>query len=67
MENEHNPMARYVDVFAPDPDAFGGTGEPAKINWSAIGSVAPERARLFAQAVIDACNKADELNSKTAA
>lgn len=61
---DRNPMARYVQVYAPDPGAWGGAGEPAKVNWSAIGSVPPWQARQFAAAIIDAADEADRMNAE---
>jgi len=58
-----NPMTRLVTVFPPRPEAFGGSGKPAEINWSAIGSVTPADARLFAAALIDAADKAEAMNA----
>jgi hypothetical protein len=36
----------------------------AEVNWPAIGSVVPERARAFAEALLKAADIAEELNAK---
>ena len=44
------------------PRTLFGELEPAKINWSALGSVTPEFANRFAEAMAYAVKTANDLN-----
>ena len=46
-------------------ERFDGTTAPATVNWASVGSVDTKFAREFAQALLDACDKLDLVNSIT--
>ena len=54
-------MSKFVEVFQQTP--WGGKKPlPAGVNWQAMGTVTPAKARQFAAAIIAAADQADEMN-----
>jgi hypothetical protein len=54
----------FITVFHPEYSRYeGNEASPARINWSAIGSVSTETANLFIEALTQAVKLCDELNA----
>ena len=57
-----NPMSWVVEVYPPCD--WGDSRSPAKVGWLSPAPVAPEKARQFAAALLEAADKADALNKE---
>lgn len=55
-----------VSVEVYKPELSFGTVIPAKVNWGSIGAGEPERAKLYAEALLKASELAEELNKELA-
>lgn len=57
-------ISTFITVYHPEHSRYeGNEATPAKINWSAIGSVSTETTALFIEALNQAVKLCDELNA----
>ncbi len=52
----------WITVYPPQREIGSEEVCPAGVNWSALGTVTPDEAIEFANAIIDAAKKAKEMN-----
>jgi len=57
----------WITIYPPMKEIGSNEIIPAKVNWSALGSVSPEDAVQFANAIITAAVEAGELNRQKTA
>jgi len=63
--SEETYVRSLIELTAAPSSFFGGVGIPrVEINWSAIGSVAPEKALAFGLALIEAAHRAIDERAK---